>query len=142
MGANAVPIAVTARELSKKRPEFFLDVEESIEFSLEFPAGERSDCYTSYNDGYDSFRAEAKDGWFEVGPAFGYRGLKAATSKGAVKVTPPASQQALQMDDFAQCVITGRPTIVPGEMGRRDLVIIEAIYASAAAGGKHTDIRV
>ena len=141
MGANAVPVAVTAHELPKKRPEFFQDVEESIEFALEFAAGERSDCYTSYNDSHDSFRAEAKEGWFEIGPAFGYRGLKAATSQGPVKAVPPASQQALQMDDFAQCVITGQPSIVPGEMGRRDLVIVEAIYASAASG-KRTDIRV
>jgi glucose-fructose oxidoreductase len=141
MGANEVsPIAVTARELPKKRPEFFRDVEETIEFALEFPAGERSDCYTSYNDSYDQFRADAKDGWFEISPAFGYRGLKAATSRGPVEVTPP-NQQALQMDDFAQCVLTGRPSIVSGEMGRRDLVVIEAIYASAASG-KRTDIKV
>lgn len=140
MGAGAAPIAVTAHELPKKRPEFFRDVEESIDYILEFPGGERSNCYTSYNDSYDSFRAEAKGGWFEIGPAFGYRGLKASTSLGPVNATPP-SQQALQMDDFAQCVLTGRPSIVPGEMGRRDLVIIEAIYASAASG-KRTEINL
>jgi len=135
MGANEVsPVAVTARELPKKHPEFFRDVEESIEWAMEFPHGERSDCYCSYNDRGDRFRAEAAGGWFEIGPAFGYRGLKAATNKGPVAVTPPASQQAWQMDDFARCVLTGRPSIVPGEMGRRDLVIIEAIYASAAKG--------
>lgn len=141
MGADAVPLAITARELPKKRPEFFRDVEESIEWTMEFPGGEKSDCYTSYNDSFDRFRAEAKDGWYEVGPAFGYRGLKASTSKGPVNATPPASQQTLQMDDFAQCVITGRPSIIPGEMGRRDLVIIEAIYASAAAGGKRGAVK-
>jgi glucose-fructose oxidoreductase len=141
MGAGAVPLAITARELPKKRPEFFRDVEESIEWTMEFPGGERSECYTSYNDTHDNFRAEAKGGWYEVGPAFGYRGLKAATSLGPVKVAPPASQQALQMDDFAQCVLTGRPSRVPGEMGRRDLVMIEAIYASAASG-KRTIVKV
>ena len=139
--AEAAPVAVTARELPKKRPEFFVDVEESLEFAMEFPGGERSECYTSYNDSGDSFRAEAKDGWYEVGPAFGYRNLKAATRKGPVTAAPPASQQALQMDGFAQCVLTGRPSIVPGEMGRRDLVVIEAIYA-AAASGKRVEIKV
>jgi tripartite-type tricarboxylate transporter receptor subunit TctC len=44
------------------------------------------------------------------------------------------NQQALQMDDFAQCIATGRGTPVPGEMGRRDLTIIEAIYRAAASG--------
>ena len=141
MGTNeAPPMAVTARELPKKRPEFFRDVEESIEFTLEFPGGERSDCYTSYNDSYDQFRADAKGGWFEISPAFGYRGLKAATSHGPVTATPPI-QQALQMDDFAQCVLTNKPSIVAGEMGRRDMVVVEAIYASAASG-KRAEIRV
>ena len=141
MAANAMPVAVTARELPKKRPEFFLDVEESLEWTMEFPAGERSECYTSYNDTGDNFRAEAKDGWYEVGPAFGYRNLKAATSQGPVTATPPASQQALQMDAFAHCVLSGRPSIVPAEMGRRDVVIIEAIYA-AAASGKRVEIKI
>jgi glucose-fructose oxidoreductase len=53
---------------------------------------------------------------------------------------PPVNQQALQMDDFAQCLLTGRATPVPGEMGRRDLRIIEAIYR-AAASGKREEVR-
>jgi glucose-fructose oxidoreductase len=31
---------------------------------------------------------------------------------------------------------------VPGEMGRRDMVIIEAIYQSAAQDGKRIEIKV
>lgn len=38
------------------------------------------------------------------------------------------------MDDFAQCIQTGRATPASGEMGRRDLAIIEAIYRAAASG--------
>jgi glucose-fructose oxidoreductase len=38
------------------------------------------------------------------------------------------------MDDFADCIRTGRESEVGGEMGRRDLKIIEAIYASARTG--------
>ena len=33
------------------------------------------------------------------------------------------------------------PSLVPGEMGRRDNVIIEAIFASAAAGGKRVEVK-
>lgn len=43
----------------------------------------------------------------------------------------PVKQQALQMDDFAHCVITGQHSRVPAEMGLRDMKIIEAIYESA-----------
>ncbi len=133
MAAGAAPVAVTARELPKRRPEFFRDVEEGIEWKMEFADGARGACSTSYNDSHDHFRAEAKAGWYEVGPAFGYRGLKAATSRGPVKAAP-LNQQAAQMDDFAQCIRENRPSRVPGEMGLRDMKIIEAIYQSAATG--------
>jgi len=136
------PVAITARELPKKRPEFFLDVEESIVWTMEFANGARAEGYSSYNDNRNDFRAEAPGGWYEVGPAYSYRGLQAATSRGPVVATAPASQQALQMDDFAKCVRDNLPSRVPGEMGRRDMVMVEAIYASAAAGGKRIEVKV
>jgi glucose-fructose oxidoreductase len=136
------PVAITARELPKKRPEFFVDVEESLQWTMEFANGARCESYTSYNDNRNDFRAEAAGGWYEVGPAYSYRGLKAATSRGPVVATPPISQQALQIDDFALCIREGRETRVPGEMGRRDMVMVEAIYASAAAGGKRVEVKI
>jgi glucose-fructose oxidoreductase len=142
MAAGEAPaVALTARELPKARPEFFVDVEESIEWTLEFANGAKGAGYTSYNSNRNDFRAEAAGGWYQVGPAYSYRGLKAATSRGPVTVTPPASQQALQMDAFARHVRDGAPNLVPGEMGRRDMVVVEAIYASAAAGGKRVELK-
>jgi predicted dehydrogenase len=44
---------------------------------------------------------------------------------------PNTRQQAVQMDHFARCILEDRATPVPGEMGRRDVAIIEAIYESA-----------
>jgi len=38
------------------------------------------------------------------------------------------------MDDFADCILTGRDTSVPGELGRRDIQIITAIYEAARTG--------
>ena len=38
------------------------------------------------------------------------------------------------MDDFALCVREGRESRVAGELGRRDLAIIEAVYESARTG--------
>src|SRR5688572_11839310 len=59
----AAPVAITARELPKKRPEFFRDVEESILWTMEFANGARAEGYTSYNDSRNDFRAEAAGGW-------------------------------------------------------------------------------
>lgn len=140
-GGDVPAVALTARELPKARPNFFVDVEESIEWTMEFANGAKGDGYTSYNSHRNNFRAEARDGWFEVGPAYSYRGIRAVTSKSPVTATPPASQQALQMDAFALHVRDGAPNLVPGEMGRRDMVVVEAIYASAAAGGKRVELK-
>jgi predicted dehydrogenase len=38
------------------------------------------------------------------------------------------------MDDFAECILTGRATPVPGELGRRDIRILTAIYEAASTG--------
>ena len=136
------PVAVTAREHPKKRPDLFRDVEEGIDWTMEFANGARGEFTTSYNGGMDRFRAEAAQGWFEFGPAFQYGDLKAATHRGPLAVSVPPSQQAVQMDDFAQCVRENRESPVSGAMGRRDMVIIEAIYRSAAEGGRRVEIKV
>ena len=68
--------------------------------------------------------------------------LKVKTSKGPLDLRVPPSQQAVQIDDFAMCVRENRESPVSGEMGRRDMVIIEAIYKSAAQGGKRVEIKV
>ncbi len=137
------PVAVQAREHPKKRPDLFRDVEEGIDFRLEFANGATAECTTSYNGSGDRFRAEGEKGWIEFAPAFQYGDLKVTTSQGAPRVgLPPRSQQAVQMDDFARCVREGRESPVSGVMGRRDLVIIEAIYRSAAQGGRQVEVKV
>ena len=109
---------------------------------MEFAGGARGDFSTSYNDNLNKFRAEAAKGWIEINPAYSYAGLQAVTHAGPLILVVPPSQQAVQMDDFARCVRDDQPTRVPGEMGRRDMVIIQAIYASAAQGGKRVEIAV
>jgi glucose-fructose oxidoreductase len=54
---------------------------------------------------------------------------------------PAVPQQSLQMDDFASCILTGRDSPVPGSMGRDHVAVIEAIYRSAADGGRRTEVR-
>lgn len=140
LAGSGAPVAVTARELPKQRPEFFRDVEETIEWTMEFAGGVRGEFSTSYNQGLDLFRAEAEKGWIEFAPAFQYGGLKVATSKGPLALNVPPSQQAGQIDDFARCIREGFESPVSGAMGRRDMIIIEAIYKSAAQGGKRIEI--
>jgi hypothetical protein len=55
------------------------------------------------------------------------------TSKGPLNFAW-INQQAAQMDDFAECVVTGRKTPVAGEMGGTHISIITAIYEAARTG--------
>jgi glucose-fructose oxidoreductase len=135
MASNgAAPAFVTAREEPKKKPELFNEVEETISWTMEFPQGEKCEASTSFNGSGDKFRVEGKNGWFEFKErAFTYRGAVVETSRGLLKY-PSIYQQAAQMDDFAECVLTGRKTPVSGEIGRRDMQIIAAIYEAARTG--------
>ena len=132
--AGAWPIAVTARELPKTRPNFFDQVEEAIEWKAEYPGGKVCAGWASYNDNRDNFHAQSANGnWVELDPAYIYGGLEGRTNRGPMNV-PNINQQAAQVDDFARCILDDRPTPVPGEMGRGDIATIEAIYQSAATG--------
>jgi glucose-fructose oxidoreductase len=134
MAAGQTPVAVTAHEEPKQRPDFFKEVEETIDFHLEFPDGAVCDAVTSFNQSAANFRADGAKGWIEFqNSAFGYQVGDVVTSRGPLDYPRPY-QQALQMDDFADCILSNRQTPVPGEMGLRDMKIVTAVYEAAATG--------
>jgi glucose-fructose oxidoreductase len=139
MAAHAYPVAVSATERAKTRPDFFKTVEEGIEWTMEFPGGATAKCTSSYNENFNRFHAEGPKGWVDMPSAFGYGGLKMTTNKGPV-VFPEVNQQALHMDGIAKAILDGAPSPVPGDIGRHDMVIIEGIYRSAQFGGKRMEL--
>lgn len=127
------PIAVRAQEGPKTDPEKFKTVEQSLTWQMEFPNNVIAECRTSYSEEMNLLRAEAERGWFELSPAYEYSGLKGKTSNGEMNF-PQINQQARQMDDFALAIKENRPTPVPGEMGRQDVKILQAIYKAMETG--------
>ncbi|MEO7597902.1 MAG: Gfo/Idh/MocA family oxidoreductase, partial [Opitutus sp.] len=65
------PIAVTAKEGPKTRPDMFTDVEETMNFQLEFANGFKFDGGTSYQMNGNEIRAESPKGFIQIRPAFG-----------------------------------------------------------------------
>jgi predicted dehydrogenase len=61
-------------------------------------------------------------------------GLKGNTADGKIISHAPLSQQAKQMDGISLAIKNNQNSIVPGEMGRRDVKIIEAIYKAMKTG--------
>ena len=130
------PISVYARETTDKSDPRFREVEDMIEFQLEFPSGVIASCMSMYSANQNHILLMGDKGRIELEPGTGYTGNKLWVGNGrSNEVTPPpgpgATQWAGQLDHLAQCVKQDRQPIVAGEEGLRDMRIIEAIYKSA-----------
>jgi len=126
------PAYVTARE-EKTKPELFREVDETVHFDLEFPSGCLANGTSSFNMELSSLKVKAEKGEYGLAHAYWYSGEEGNTPAGQMSFLP-VNQQVLQMDDFAECVMRNKNTIVPGEMGLEDIRIVEAIYRSIASG--------
>jgi predicted dehydrogenase len=116
-------------------PVRFSEVEQTVLWQSRFPSGAVSHCSSSYDAaGVGYFRVLAERGWFGLEPAFNYGGLQGMRSDGRSIDQPQTDQFAVEMDNFAQCILENTPTRVPGEEGLRDVKLMMAIYESARTG--------
>ncbi len=147
LAANGeTPVAVTAKATNRDN---LPGIEAIMEFSLEFANGAKCESYTSYagasGQGRGSrFRVDYEKGFVNFTQAFN-SGPRAETHQGPLSfpdiTTGGTYAQARQLDEFARSARDRMPTSVPGEMGRQDMLIIEAIYASAANNGARTVVK-
>jgi predicted dehydrogenase len=127
------PVEVSATE-TKTDAVKFKEVDETMAFQLKFPDGVTASCQTSFNAGFNSYEVQAEKGSFGLAPAYNYSGVRGQRSDGKTIDAPNVDQFAAEMDDFAQCILNNKPTLVPGEEGLRDVKIMMAIYESAKTG--------
>ena len=132
---GAEPIAVTAQEGPKTIPDKFNEVEQSLTWQFEMPGGIIAEGRASYGDSMNFLNAEAEKGIFELTSAYNYSGQAGYTPEGPMNL-PKIIQQAKQMDAFALSIKNNQPSVVPGEMGRRDVKIITAVYEAMRTGKK------
>ncbi len=134
--AEEAPVAVTATFGKVTRPEVFSEVEQSISWTMEFADGAVARLRTGYDEQISRFYAEAPNGWARLeDPAFYYDEPFLTTSRGRANF-PKVNHQVAQLDGMAVELLKGLPSLAPGEMGRRDIAVTEAIYAAAASGGR------
>ncbi|MFN8253540.1 MAG: Gfo/Idh/MocA family oxidoreductase [Ferruginibacter sp.] len=134
--AGSNPVAVTAKTYPVTDKEKFLDIEEALDFEMEMPGGLLGKCRTSYSNNKSYLQVNCEKGWVRLEPAYFYGGLKFTSSDGRQFELPPFSQQAKQLDAMALAVKNNEQSKTPGEMGLRDMKIIEAIYKAAETGKK------
>jgi glucose-fructose oxidoreductase len=131
-GSGMNPVSVRAQEFST-RPEYFRQTDETITAQFEFPGGTVGQMMTSHNASANRLYVSCDSGWIELQPANNYGPLHGRTSGGEIQF-PHERQQKLQMDDFARHILHETPNLAPGEMGKRDMIIVEAIYKSIEEG--------
>jgi glucose-fructose oxidoreductase len=129
------PTAVTARQ-STNRPEIYTEVDETMEFDLEFPGGVTANCETSFGKNINNLHVTCSDGWYKLAPFQSYSNIKGTTSDGVKLNASIPNQQALQMDNDSQAIIHDTPVLVPGEEGLKDIKVVEAVYRSVAENRK------
>ncbi len=115
----------------------FAGMEESMDWTMEFPSGIIASLGTTYGAGMPGIlRIHGTRGTLELAPAFDYTGihLRGFGSAKDVKAASSDDQTAhfqLEAEYFAHCVRTGETPSVAGEEGLKDLLAIEAIYRAA-----------
>jgi predicted dehydrogenase len=124
------PIWVTAQE-SKTDSVKFAEVDETITFQLGFPSGIVANCGCTYNfNRVEGLKLMGEKGWAEMTPAFGYGPIRGNTHLGPIN-QPDVNHQAYQMDGIAECILNNKPDPnVTGHEGLKDMIVIDAVYAS------------
>lgn len=128
------PVFVTA-QATTKRKEIFTEVPEIFTWQLEFADGTLCNSYSGPVAFIDRLYAGCTDGFILLDPATQFNGVAGKTPKGEFKFEP-VFQQKLQVDDFARCVKENKESIVKGEEGWRDMLILDAIHKSIESGKK------
>ncbi|MEJ1240000.1 Gfo/Idh/MocA family oxidoreductase [Chryseolinea sp. T2] len=129
------PIAVTAKA-STTRPEIYKEVEETMDFTLEFPGGATAVCQASFGKSMNDLQVDCAKGWIKFSPFSAYNGVNGVASDGMKLNAPIENEQSTQMDDDTLAILNNKPLLAPGEEGLKDIVVVEAIYRSVAANSR------
>ena len=133
------PVRVVRARQWADRPELFREVDENTEFELVMKSGIHAYGKASRGNSDNKLEVEAERGSYHLEPMQSYTGVSGETSDGTDLDLEIDSQQAKQMDDDAQAILTQGAPMTPGEEGLRDIRVIEAIQL-AARSGKEVEI--
>jgi predicted dehydrogenase len=127
------PVEVQAAD-TKMLPEVYGEVDETLCWTMKFPSGVIANCSTSYTCPINRLFVSGDKGWGELSPAYAYTDeITLRTSDGVVPMGQ-IDHFAVQMDHFAEACRGQAELLFPGEMGRRDVRIMAAIYESVKTG--------
>ena len=147
------PVAVRGMPTTRHRELFPQGVEETMSFELIFDDGFQALCRASYSNGFSQCTTLGHKGVVEVlpgipsGSVYGQSaGGKPNNKRLVINKREIEAKNTLQLgmmlDAFARSITDKTPFLCPGEMGLRDVRIIEALYASAKQGGASVAVKL
>lgn len=131
---NMHPISVVARSWTD-REKIFKDIPEHWEWELHWANGKVSNHSSSYGKKENFIHLKTDKGKIGLKPAYSYKGIKGYTPGGDMEINN-VFQQKLQIDGQCLAILGKAPNITPGEMGRRDIRVLNGIMESANTNQK------
>ena len=136
--SGEMPDSISASTFQPSGDPRFTEIFAHVASQLTFPSGAVAQLATSYDAaGANLAQVRGTHGTLIMDPATGYAGQRMRIEgQNARDLTPgdPTTQFAGQLNHFANAIRDNTPIVTGGEMGLRDMRLIEAIYASARAG--------
>lgn len=140
-----VPSALSARTWSPEGDERFAEVEAVCTVQLRFPSGRLATLSSGYIADKKRIDAWGSQAVAVLDPATEYMGnqLRVSTSEGTEDRQSEFGSQAQfdrEIDHLSQAILNDTEVLTPGEMGLRDVRLIQAIYQSAAETGRWIEL--
>jgi predicted dehydrogenase len=142
MCIDEAPISVTAAYSTPAGDPRFTEVEGGVDWRLKFPSGISAQGSSSYCYTYVTRqRVFGSLGSLTLDPASDYNQVSVVMQHADLEpitlhAGSPTVQFSAQIDAFAEAAMANQPHLTPGEMGLRDIRLIQSIYKSADAGGQ------
>ncbi|MDX1680192.1 MAG: Gfo/Idh/MocA family oxidoreductase [Akkermansiaceae bacterium] len=130
--SQQLPVSVKASSTTD-RDKIFDEVPEHWEWELEYADGRKSTHWSSYGKGGNHLRMNTDEGALSIEQAYSYTGQSGETPDGPMDYKQ-VFQQTRQIDGQMMSIHRRNAILAPGEMGRRDIRLINAIMESADSG--------
>lgn len=134
--SGEMPSAISARTFQPEGDPRFAEIFAHVGATLKFPSGAIAQIFSSYDShGINRVMVNGTEGRLVMDPATSYSGQTMVLEKGKRETQKPGDPQvqfAAQLDHLADAIRKGSEIKTSGEMGLRDIRLIEAIYKAAA----------
>lgn len=131
--SDETPSRILSAKVLPGDPDYYKEVPGGYEWVMEYPSGKKATGHASSIDRHNFLAASCQQGDMRITSAYSYNGLGGHIGDRKLDF-PKNNQQATHMDAICVAIEAGVPSRTPGEMGRRDVIVLEAIMKSAETG--------